>query len=279
MPSLKDILGKGKKVEDGVYKDSKMSMLKELQKAAAGYFSGSFTDAQFIAERARHQHSTVRKQTNQVFMAQGVSYGDSAQTFIDALEPTAEERQALDYILGKVTEPVIIAEKSPSKVFELFWTPHGKDFIRSIVTDPQYAAALCNMHDSPSTILKLAFEWQTHQDTLNALPKYTALPALAAFADAIARLAKTQGTEKAIRELKKRPDTPHGKSLEYAFLLAFQAEKEAKWKFTTEEINYGEFLKPSVDRLINAPVEDYTTALQSLLSACGSTETITEQND
>ena len=135
------------------------------------------------------------------------------------------------------------------------------------------------MHDSPTTILKLAFEWQAHQGTLNALPKYTTLPALAAFANAIARLAKTQGAEKAIRELKKRPDTPHGKSLEYAFLLSFQAEKEAKWKFTSEEINYGEFLRPSVDRLLNAPAEDYTTALQALLSACGSTETITEQND
>jgi len=248
---------------------------KETQRAAAEYFSGSLTDAQFISDSAKKHQMSVRQQTDRVLMAKGEAY-DSPQAFINALQPSAEERRALDYILDTVTESVVIPEKTPAKVFEQLWTPYGKDFIRSIVTDPQYAATLCNMHDSPATILKMAFEWQAHQDTLNALPKYTTLPPLAQFADAITRIAKTQGTEKAVRELKKRPDTPHGKSLEYAFLLAFQAEKEAKWKFTSEEINYGEFLKPSVERLLNAPAEEYTAALQALLSACGSTETIGE---
>jgi hypothetical protein len=249
---------------------------KELQKAATSYFSGQLTDTQYIAQRARHQHTSVKQQTDRVYMAQGTSYGTDTQAFIDALQPTPEERQALTYILTKIQEPVIIPHKTPANVFELYWTPHGKDFITTIVTDPTYANTLTHMHDSPSTIIKLAFEWKTHQDTLNTLPTYTNLPALASFADTITRIAKTEGTQKATRELKRRPDTPQGKSLEYAFLLAFNQDKDAKWKFTTEEINYGEFLKPKVQTLLAATPDTYTTALQALLTASGSTETITQ---
>jgi len=249
---------------------------KELHKAAQRYYNGSLTDAQFIAERTRTQQTSVKAQTTKVYMAGGISYSDNQQAFINALNPTTEERHALTYILNQVTEPVVIPEATPAKVFELYWTPHGKAFLSTIVTDTQYASTLCNMHDSPGTILKLAFEWQTHQDTLNTLPRYQTLPPPAQFADTIARIAKTQGPEKAIRELKRRPDTPQCRSLEYAFLLAFHAEKESQWKFTKEEINYGEFLKPTVDTLLSATASDYTNALEKLLSACGSTDTITE---
>ena len=248
---------------------------KELTKAARDYYNGSLSDAQFIAERTHQQHATAKQQTTTRYMAQGVSYGDNQTAFLDALHPTPEERQALTFILDRVTEPIVLSEATPAKVFELYWTPHGHAFIGSIVTDPHYASTLTHMHDSPSTILKLAFEWQTHQSTLSSLPKFTTLPALAQFADMIARIAKTDGTEKAVREVKKRPDTPQGRSLEYAFLLAFKADKESQWKFTKEEINYGEFLKTHVNALIAADGSDYTTALQSLLTACGSTETIT----
>lgn len=251
---------------------------RDKRRATQAYFSGALTDAQFISGRAKQHQTSVRQQTDRVLMAKGEAY-DSPQSFIDALQPSPEERQALDYMLTRTNQSIVIPEKTAAKVFEQLWTPYGKDFIRSIVNDPHQADTLSQLHDSPTTILKMAFEWRDHQRLLQELPQYTTLPALAQFADTITRIYKTEGTQKAVRELKRRPDTPQGKSLEYAFLLAFQAEKEAKWKFTSEEINYGEFLKPSVERLLNATPTKYTNSLQQLLSASGSTETINEPTE
>jgi len=97
---------------------------------------------------------------------------------------------------------------------------------------------------------------------------------LARFADHIARTYKTFGEKKTLGEIKKRPDNPKGKSLAYAFLLAFGKGADKKWQYSSVEIEYGDFLKEYAKKLLDSQPKTYHKALQKLLTACGSTEKI-----
>jgi hypothetical protein len=47
-----------------------------------------------------------------------------------------------------------------------------------------------------------------------------------------------------------------------------------KWKYSKEEVDYGEFLKDHARKLLDVKPEEYSVILQELLTACGSSETI-----
>jgi hypothetical protein len=134
------------------------------------------------------------------------------------------------------------------------------------------AESFFHLEDTPSDIITLAFEYNKRKSILAKLPQYESLPPLASFADRVARTYKTFGEKNALAEIKKHPDTPKGKSIAYAFLLSFGKATDVKWKYSKEEIEYGEFLTPYTKKLLAAESSDYSTALQELLNASGSSE-------
>ena len=148
------------------------------------------------------------------------------------------------------------------------------DAIDSILGDEEMAGKFFSLDDTPSDILEAVFKYEARQQILSRLPKYKALPPLARFADHIARTYKTFGEKKTLAEIKKRPDTPKGKSLAYAFLLVFGKGKDKKWKYSQIEIEYGEFLKEHAKKLLDSQPKKYHKALQGLLTASGSSESI-----
>ena len=92
--------------------------------------------------------------------------------------------------------------------------------------------------------------------------------------DGVVRTYKTFGEKEAIAEFKKRPDDPKGKSISYAFLLAFGKAEDKKWQYSQIEIEYGDFLKEYVKKLLDSEPENYHKAFQELLIASGSSENI-----
>jgi hypothetical protein len=130
------------------------------------------------------------------------------------------------------------------------------------------------LDDTPSDILQLVYNYDEIQQILSKLPTYKNLPTLARFVDNIARTYKTFGEKKVLSELKKRPNDPKGKSIAYAFLLLFDKAKDSKWQYSPVEIEYGEFLKEYVKKLLNADPKNYHKILQELLVASGSSENI-----
>ena len=131
-----------------------------------------------------------------------------------------------------------------------------------------------SLDDTPSDILELVYNYRERQQIIAQLPMYKSLPPLAKFADNVVRSYKTFGEKEALAEIKKRPDNPKGKSIAYAFLLAFGKGKDKKWQYSQVEIEYGDFLKDYVKKLLNSDPKKYHKSLQDLLSASGSSENI-----
>ena len=236
------------------------------------YLSGELNDYDFIKQQAKSHEEHVKQAEEKILVLDGVSYGTDIAGFVDALKPTPYEKEALEFILEKTTEPLIVSKVTPNKILERYWQEYGKAYLDSIIDEPSMAESFFHLEDTPSDIITLAFEYNKRKSILAKLPQYESLPPLASFADLVARTYKTFGEKNALAEIKKHPDTPKGKSIAYAFLLSFGKATDVKWKYSKEEIEYGEFLTPYTKKLLAAESSDYSTALQELLNASGSSE-------
>ncbi len=238
------------------------------------YLSGKLSDYQFIQKNMQHREEMIRDSDEKILVLDGVSYGTDTKRFIDALKPNKYEREGLNILLETIDEPVIFDDATPNKVFEKFWEKEGVSIINHLINDSNLAEKFYNLDETPSDILELVLKFKERQKILSKLPKYKKLPPLAKFADTVARTYKTFGEKKAIVDLKKRPDTPKGKSVAYAFLLYFGKGSDKKWQYSNLEIEYGEFLKDYVKKLIEAKPEEYHEKLKELLVSSGSSEEI-----
>jgi hypothetical protein len=254
----------------------KHSVLSDTQKLGhlKEYLAGSLTDYEFIKKIVKSQKEQVRQTEEKILVLDGVSYGTDVARFVEALHPNTYEKTALEFFLTKNQGPLIVSKTTPSKVLEQYWGQYGNEFLSSIIDDKKMADSLFQLDDTPTNIVMLAFEYQQRRSILSKLPVFDSLPPLAAFVDTVARTYMTFGEKKALAEIKKHPDTPKAKSIAYAFLLAFGKGTEVKWKFSKEEIDYGEFLKDHARRLLDVKPEAYSAVLQELLTASGSSETL-----
>lgn len=254
----------------------KHDVLSETQQSThlQEYLAGRLTDYEFIKKIAKSKEEHVKQAQEKILVLDGVSYGADVNRFIEALQPNDSEKTALEFFLSNTQEPLIVSKTTPSKIIERYWDLYGVPFLDSILDDKEMVASLFKLDDSPANIVMLALEYKQRRKILSQLPVYMKLPPLAAFADTVARTYRTFGEKKALSEIKNHPDTPKAKTIAYAFLLSLGKGSEVKWKYTKEEIDYGEYLKDYAQKLLTVEPENYSTVLQELLTACGSSETI-----
>jgi len=238
------------------------------------YLSGKLNDYDFIRKNMQKRKEEVKESSEKMFILDGVSYDKDVKKFIDALDPNEYEKKGLYYILETIDEPVIFDDATPNKVLEEYWKDYGLDTINEIIDDGEMAKKFYSLKDEPSDILELVCKYKERQKILSRLPRYKSLPPIAKFVDDLARTYKTFGEKKTLVELKNRPDDTKAKSISYAFLLVFGKGKDKKWQYSDVEIEYGNFLKDYVEKLLNSSPENYHKNLKELLTASGFTEDI-----
>jgi len=238
------------------------------------YLSGELTDYEFIKTNLKQREQSIKESGEKILILDGVSYDKDIEGFINALKPDKYEKKGLKIMLEQIDEPVIFNNATPNKILEHLWKDHGLDTIKSIINDENIAEKFYSLNETPSNILKLVFNYKERQKILSQLPRYKTLPPLARFADEVARTYKSFGIKEALLMIKKRPDTPKGRSIAYAFLLAFDKGEDKKWQYSQMEIEYGTFLKDYAKKLLDAAPKHYHKALKELLSASGSSENI-----
>ena len=232
------------------------------------YFSGTLSDKQMIEKNMKERLKDLKDSTEHRYILNEVSYND-AESFIDALHPNKYEKEALQFLLDKSNDSIVVSDVTPNTVIEQLWNEYGKQFLEEIVMDSSRADDLFQLSESPSKIIKTAFDLKKRIQIINDLPSYENLPSLARFVDKLARTYRIEGKEKMVIEIKKQSEGAKGKAISYGFLLAINKEKDMKWKYKKEEIESGEFLKPYIDSLLTCSPEKYHQAFQDLLTYSG----------
>lgn len=201
-------------------------------------------------------------------------YGDDIKKFIKDLNPSKWEKLGLEYILTKITSPIIIPKITPNKILERYWNDYGEGTIRKLVQNEEDVKKILNMNAPPSEMLETAVKLEKGKEILSNLPQYNNLPPLANLADRIARGYKTVGEREVVKIISNVGKDTKEKSLAYAFLLAIGRGQEVSWKYSPVEKELGEHLQIYAKKLLKEQSQKYHDALQELVFAAGSTEKI-----
>ncbi len=248
------------------------------------YYLGTSSDQEFVEGHLERYLQHLENLEGKLFILDEECFGNDIEKFIEALEPNREEKAGLEVILSKVNSPIVVTKATSGKVLSLFWKQHGEDALIELIGDEEKAEALFKKSDitdiTPSQILKEAYIYVKERDIITSLPEYEKLPAIAKFADNIARIFLTRGKEDAIRAVERyKGGETRIKSVAYAFLLAFEHGASKRWQYTKTEIDFANFLKDFVRDLLNSKPEEYHENLQRLLNATGSTKKLVKKKE
>ncbi|MCD6469021.1 MAG: hypothetical protein J7L32_06945 [Thermoplasmata archaeon] len=252
----------------------RLTELQDENQDVTAYLSGGLKDAQFIEKTMENWREKLKSSEGRVLIADGVSYGNDIDKFIEALKPNEYERKGLEFILSKINEPVILEDATPNKLFEVYWKKYGRDLISSIVKDDDLMDKLLSIDETPSRIIEIAVKTAERKKKLSEYPDYKKLPPTARFVDDLVKNYLLFGEQKVLSLLSKPPEETKKRSIAFAFLLALGKGDERKWQYSDVEVEYGRFLKEYVDRLLNASPKEYNKLLKELILASGSDENI-----
>jgi len=238
------------------------------------YLEGNISDYDLLKKNEEEMLNKIRTLDKKLLIADGICFGENSSAFIKTLQPNDVEKLAIEFILERIKNPLVVSDITPNKLLEIFWGDYGLSILEEMLDNKNLATDFFNLNDKPSNILSIAYEYKKKQDMLSKLPRYKNLSEISRFVDDVAKAFKIGGIEKALGVLKNRPDDTHAKAIAYAFLLALNKARDKRWQYSNTEVEFGEFLKDYALKLLNSEPEGYHHALQDLLSAAGLTETL-----
>ncbi|HEV2428400.1 MAG TPA: hypothetical protein VGV64_00935, partial [Thermoplasmata archaeon] len=106
------------------------------------YAFGRLSDRELLEAYRAEVRPALERSRAPILVAEGRCYGADRTAFIEALDPTPEERTALERVLGEVTGLFEIDEAAASRALERLWGEHAETIVAAIVPDPERAARL-----------------------------------------------------------------------------------------------------------------------------------------
>lgn len=239
------------------------------------YLAGQMSDAAFIENWQKKVRWDIEGLDEPLFVLDGLCFGSHVQAAIEHLDPKEWETEALRLLLERAEQPLILDDATANGVIAEYWDSQASQVVQKIAGSEglRILQATRNKY-TPAEILERVHDAARRQQALAALPSYDELPALAGFADGIARAYRSGGTAEATKAIQKKDMDFKHKAVAYAFLMAMDKAAGEQWKYSQAEREFGEHLTGHADRLLTAEGDDYSQALQEMLRATGSTKKI-----
>lgn len=245
--------------------------------AALLYLDGE-KDAQEILERETERAIAEATASGALLVGQRC-FEDDQEAVLQAVGVPEGLRSALGTLLEERDGGVAVSEPSLAKLLDALEAEDVERLLGSLLADEEMAQALWKASEterkSREQVVQEALETRKDLDILARLPSWEELPLLARLVDGVARAYKTDGKEEAVlRATRGLQVGGKGKIVSLAFLLTLEAAKGKGWTFRKEERELAEFLSPMARKLLDAEGKGYGQALQSLLTASGSSEVL-----
>jgi hypothetical protein len=251
------------------------------KETAEDYLHAKLDDKGLIDKQTMKGLAALKDSGTKIYILGKKCYGKDLNAFVKAMNPTEEEKIGLEAVLAHVKGPIVVEGETAGKMLETFWKDHGEDAMVAVCGDEEVATRLLNRYEdskmSPNQLLKEAIACVRQKEIIAKLPVYAKLHPVARFADEMTRIHFTRGKEDTARAIERyTTDDPAVKSVAYAFLLVMGTQASKVWQYMKHEVEFADYLRPHVERLLGSTPDIYHANLQALLSATGSTEIIKE---
>jgi len=238
------------------------------------YRRGELTDAALLRENAADRLRRIRASGKEVYILGQECFGRDLDAFLARLRGGEAEVEALSRFLSSRSMAVVSRSDQAANLLADLWPEH-RDALLAQVAAPETLQGLSLDALSPAQAVAEAKRAERSKGITAQLPRYAEPGPVAAHADKLAKTFMIEGKAAVARQVEKAKGGDHKlRSVSYAFLAAVGEGQSRSWQFTREEMDFGTYLAPFAQRLMEATGDGYHEALQLLLEASGNGETL-----
>jgi hypothetical protein len=238
------------------------------------YIKAELNDAALLEEHARSRAAAIRQKQDEVYMIGETCYGRDREKFLSALRGSETEKKAISSLVSSKKMCVLSRTDQAANLISDLWPEHHDQLLEAVASPDIVKRVLAERSElTPSQMVVEAGRMEAYRGIESTLPTFKGLGQVGSYADRIARTAKTEGKEAAIRLIEKTKGTDHRmRSVSFAFITALGEGQTRSWQFTREEMDYGGYLAAFARRLMDSQGDGYVEGLKLLLEASGSNE-------
>lgn len=239
------------------------------------YMVGAFTDKSLIEKIKREKLGILTQSSGMTLIIGEKNYGSNLDSFISILEGPQKEKDALKKALESAPRTVILKNGKTSEAITVLWDDNWRDVVGGY-TSKEFAANLKEKPKSaPAVALEELYRTFISADVVNSLPTFNKPGYMTQLADSFAKAAKVGGLtmlrdtifSSTIKDSKSR-------ALATAFTRYYNDTAALNFTVSKDDLDFAEFLRPFVKKIIEADGKTYRDEMNTLLMACGAGESV-----
>ncbi|WP_019176111.1 hypothetical protein [Methanomassiliicoccus luminyensis] len=246
---------------------------KELK---AKYLKGELNDSALLEAASKERLERIRKNEDEVYLIGEECFGQDKQRFLAALRGSDAEKEAISKLISSRKLCILSRTDQAANLITDLWPQHRDELLAQVASPDVVKKVLAERSElTPSQMVVEAYRMEKFRGIEATLPRYRKLGPVGSYADRLAKVCKTEGKEAALRQIEKGKGTDHKlRSVSFAFIAALGEGQGKQWQFTREESDFGAYLAPFAQKLIEESGEGYADALKLLLEASGAMEEV-----
>ncbi len=240
------------------------------------YLDGKISDKDFV-ERYINEWNVTTRWMDSVFITGADCYGHDKNLFLANVKGSESEMMALNHLLDVKTVSVVSSSNQAGKIITDIWEQNKQTILEGVASKGVIEDLLKRTDLTPPQMVQEARKLEQNVNISSALPKYSKLGEIGAYADLLARTFKTEGRDAMVRATEKGRQKDHRiKSISFAFLNS-AGDSSKNWQFNKEESDYGVYLAQFAQGMLESTGAEYDEALRNLLAASGASEPIVKE--
>jgi hypothetical protein len=239
------------------------------------YLRGEINDKILLQTIKREKVGNLKKGGGSTYVIGNENYGSDLERFVSTLTGPEEEKKTIRSFLSSVPESVIIKNGKTSEVLVFLWDGHWKELIEFHTSKDIADKYSEKPKHAPSQVLGDAQKTFVSADVVASLPEFKKPRPYTKLADTLAKAAKVGGCANVVKAVASEAlKDSKQRSLAMAFVVAADPNVALPVRLSNEEKGFTDFLAPFAKMVIEANGEKYREAMNTLLTACGSGESV-----
>ncbi|MCL1979072.1 MAG: hypothetical protein FWG60_02810 [Methanomassiliicoccaceae archaeon] len=239
------------------------------------YLRGEINDRTLLQTIKREKLGSLKKGEVSTYVIGTENYGSDLDSFISALSGPEEEKKTLKLFLSSASESVIIKNGKTSETLTYLWDGHWRELI-SFHTSKDIADKIQEKpKNAPSQALSDFYKIFISADVVASLPEFKKPRPLTKLSDTLAKAAKVGGGDLVVKTMASETlrDSKQ-RCIAAAFALAADPKAALPIHLSDDERDFTSYLAPFAKAAIEASGEKYREAMNTLLTASGSGESV-----
>jgi len=239
------------------------------------YLRGEINDKILLNTVKRDKLGNLKKCEIATYIIGTENYGSNLDSFISALSGPEDEKATLRSFLSSTCESIVIRNKKTSDALAYLWDAHWRELVAVHSSQTVADGIKDKPRNSPSQVLSEAHKEFMSADVVASLPVFRKPKPITQLSDTMAKAAKVGGCSLVISTIASEAmkDSKY-RAISAAFLLASDPNAEIPFRLSQDEKSFTDFLVPFAKAVIDAKGEKYRDAMNTLLTASSSGESV-----